>query len=56
MDDLVAEFDDLLSEAPLDFMGTGSFLEAKIEQRYWDERVADFRDKLVILVRQRGIQ
>ena len=47
MDDLIAEFDGIIEDAPLDFLGTGSDGEAAArEERHWLARVAVFREML----------
>jgi len=46
-DDLVVEFDAIIADAPVDFVGTSSDGEAADrEEREWLARVADFRERL----------
>jgi len=51
-DDLVAEFDGIIADAPVDFVGTSSDgVAAEREEREWLARVADFRESLIELRR-----
>lgn len=44
---ILAEFDSLIADAPLDFLGTGeSSRHAAKEEREWHERVATLRKKI----------
>lgn len=44
---LVAEFDSIIGDAPVDFLGTGSDSKfAKKEEKEWNGRVEKFRSKL----------
>lgn len=55
MDDLVAEFEHIIEEAPVDFLGTGcdSRFAAKCE-REWYQLCFEFKKKLAILVAQKA--
>jgi hypothetical protein len=51
MNNLVAEFDRIIEEAPVDFLGTGSDSKwANKCEREWYEDVAAFREKLIDLI------
>ena len=51
-DDLVTVFDWIIADAPVDFVGTSSDgVLAEREEREWLARVADFRERLVLLRR-----
>lgn len=51
MDDLLAEFDNIISDAPVDFLGTGSDSRwANKEESEWRGRIDEFRKKLIKIV------
>ena len=48
--DLVEEFDGIIEDAPVDFLGTGSDSRfADKEARQWQSRIDSFRNKLIEL-------
>jgi hypothetical protein len=50
MDDLIREFDAIIEEAPVDFLGTGSNSRwANKCEREWYERCEEFKKKLIVL-------
>lgn len=54
MDDMLEEFDYIIEEAPVDFLGTGS--DGKFAdkcEREWRDRVTSFREELVRLLEER---
>lgn len=55
MNDLVAEFDAIIEEAPVDFLGTGSDSRwANKCEREWNQRCEEFKKKLVALTEKAG--
>lgn len=51
LDYLVPKFDELIENAPVDFMGTGdSIKNANREERKWCEQVSNFRTELISLL------
>lgn len=49
MGPLTKEFDALITDAPLDFMGTGSKDSAAQEEKWFNAAVDSFRQKLIEL-------
>lgn len=55
MDDFVQEFDAIIEEAPVDFLGTGSDSRwADKKEREWRQRCEEFKKKLVALTKKKG--
>jgi len=53
MNDLVQEFDDIIKEAPVDFLGTGSSSSWSNKcEREWRERCEAFKEKLIALIKK----
>lgn len=55
MNEILEEFDAIIEEAPVDFLGTGSdSRHADKEEREWRDRIAALREKLVALIETRN--
>lgn len=43
---LLKEFDEVIAEAPVDFIGTGSTESGRIIEESWDSSIESFRENL----------
>lgn len=47
---LLVQFDDLIGDAPLDFIGTSTKKDAECVEQRWRDRVTAFRERLAEMV------
>lgn len=40
------KLDELLEEAPLDFIGTGDYASARYEEKEWNRKIKEFKEYL----------